>query len=179
MTAAVREVLTADLTPAELADLRALFTAAWPVGTFEEHDFEHAMGGHHWVVEVDGRIVCHAAVVSRLLFLGDRALRTGYAEAVGALPGFQNRGFGSAVVSAANEHILATCELGALSTGRFAFYERRGWRRWLGPTFVRTPDGPVPTVDDDGSILVLPTPTSPPLDLTAPLICDWRPGDVW
>jgi aminoglycoside 2'-N-acetyltransferase I len=171
--------VTSGLTEADLEELWSLFIAAWPAGAFDRHDFDHAMGGRHWLLRVDGRIVSHAAVVPRLLFLGDLTLRTGYVEAVGTLPSHEHQGFGSAVVSAANAHIRATYELGALGTGRFSFYERLGWRRWLGPTFVRTPDGPVRTEDDDGSILVLPTPASPPLDLTAPLTCDWRPGDVW
>jgi len=35
------------------------------------------------------------------------------------------------------------------------------------------------TPADDGYILVLPTPSSPHFDLTAPISCDWRRGDVW
>ncbi len=179
ITPIVREIATADLTPTDIAELWSLFYAAWPAGHFDQHDFDHAMGGRHWVIELDGRIVTHAAVVPRLLSLGDRQLRTGYVEAVGTLPEHENRGFGSAVVTAVGSHIRATCELGALSTGRFAFYERLGWRRWLGPTSVRTDAGAVRTEDEDGSILVLPTPRTPALDLTASLTCDWRDGDVW
>ena len=39
--------------------------------------------------------------------------------------------------------------------------------------------GDQPTPDVDGFIMVLATPTTPPLDLAAPISCDWRPGDVW
>jgi aminoglycoside 2'-N-acetyltransferase I len=70
-------------------------------------------------------------------------------------------------------------ELGALGTGRHRFYERLGWLIWTGPSSVRTPDGPRRTPEDDGSILVLPTPSTPALDVTTPISCDWRPGDVW
>ena len=70
-------------------------------------------------------------------------------------------------------------ELGALGTGRHGFYQRLGWLTWTGPSFVRTPDGPQRTPEDDGYILVLPTPSSPPIDLAASISCDWRPGDVW
>ena len=35
------------------------------------------------------------------------------------------------------------------------------------------------TPDEDGYILVLPTLSSPPLDLAATISCEWRPGDVW
>jgi aminoglycoside 2'-N-acetyltransferase I len=46
---------------------------------------------------------------------------------------------------------------------------------------VRTPDGDRRTPDDDGYILVLETPATPntPLDVRAPVSCDWRVGDVW
>jgi len=54
-----------------------------------------------------------------------------------------------------------------------------GWRVWAGPTFVLTDHGPQRTPDEDGDILVLVTPGSPPIDFAATLSCDWRPGDVW
>jgi aminoglycoside 2'-N-acetyltransferase I len=40
-------------------------------------------------------------------------------------------------------------------------------------------DGPLRTPNEDGYVMVLPTPASPPLDLTAAISCEWRPGDVW
>ncbi len=179
MTPPVRTATTDELTEGDLAGMRSLFDAAWPGGRFDGHDFEHALGGRHWLIEHEGRIVSHASVVGRLLVADERPLRTGYLEAVATWPDLERRGLGSAVVSAADAHIRERYELGGLSTGRPGFYERLGWRRWLGPTFVRMPDGPVRTADDDGGVLVLATPGTPPLDLTAPLSCDWREGDVW
>jgi aminoglycoside 2'-N-acetyltransferase I len=44
---------------------------------------------------------------------------------------------------------------------------------------VRTPDGPRRTPDEEGFLLVLETPASPPLDLAAAISCAWRDGDVW
>jgi aminoglycoside 2'-N-acetyltransferase I len=35
------------------------------------------------------------------------------------------------------------------------------------------------TPEEDGAVMVRMTPTTPELDLTAPISCDWRPGDVW
>jgi aminoglycoside 2'-N-acetyltransferase I len=75
--------------------------------------------------------------------------------------------------------IVAGYELGALGTGEQAFYERLGWRTWHGPSAVRTDDGERPTPDDDGYLMVLATPASPPLDLDVSISCEWRPGDVW
>jgi aminoglycoside 2'-N-acetyltransferase I len=184
----VRTDVSAGLSAADLSALHELFQAAWPAGNFDDHDFDHALGGRHWLVEIEGRIVSHASVVARTIWVGGQAVRTGYVEAVATLPAFENRGLGSVVVRGASDHIRATYELGALSTGRHAFYERLGWQTWLGPTFVRLPragDGDersrrvVRTPDDDGTVLVLTTPTSPVVDLAGPLICDWREGDVW
>jgi aminoglycoside 2'-N-acetyltransferase I len=80
---------------------------------------------------------------------------------------------------AAGDHIDRAYRLGALATGIPAFYERLGWIVWEGPTFVRTDAGLLRTTEEDGSVLVRPTPTSPDLDRSAPISCEWRPGDVW
>jgi aminoglycoside 2'-N-acetyltransferase I len=69
--------------------------------------------------------------------------------------------------------------LGGLCTGLPAFYERLGWMRWTGPTSVRTEAGERPTPGEDGLVMVRLTPASPGLDPSAPISCDWRPGDVW
>jgi aminoglycoside 2'-N-acetyltransferase I len=176
---------TTDLGPAEIADIRALLWAAFDSDDeddrFTEEDWQHALGGVHFLADVDGRIVAHAAVVQRALhFPGrDRPIRTGYVEAVATAPGEQRRGFGTAVMRAVNAHISSAYELGALGTGSHGFYERLGWRTWRGPTAVRTDDGEVPTPDEDGYILVLMTPTTPNINLDDPISCEWRPGDVW
>jgi aminoglycoside 2'-N-acetyltransferase I len=78
-----------------------------------------------------------------------------------------------------NELIEREFELGALGTGSQPFYERLGWQVWRGPSFVRTATGDVATPDEDGYIMYLRTPRSSPIEPTAPISCDWRPGDVW
>lgn len=178
--AILRELTTAELTAPELGALRDLFSAAWPGGGFSDHDFAHAMGGRHWLAEADGRIVAHAALHGRRLEAGDRVLDAAYLEGVATLPSFERQGLGRLVVEAATDHLRPRYELGALSTGAPGFYERLGWLEWLGPTWVRLASGELErTEDDDGGIFVLRTPTTPPLTLTEPLICDWRSGDVW
>ncbi len=54
-----------------------------------------------------------------------------------------------------------------------------GWTRWQGRTFVREEGQRRRTAEEDGAVMVLRTSTSPVLDLTADISCDWRPGDVW
>jgi aminoglycoside 2'-N-acetyltransferase I len=177
----VRRLSSGELTPREIASLRALFDASWPdpEDAFSDEDFDHAFGGVHFVVEANGRIVSHASVVERELHTGGHRLATGYVEGVATLPNHRRRGYGSAIMAEVGEHIDGTFRLGALGTGLHAFYERSGWIAWKGPTSVRTDRGLVPTPEEDGYVLVRLTPTSPALDLSAPISCDWRPGDVW
>ena len=148
-------------------------------GAFEDADWDHAVGGVHVILESDGEILAHAAVVERTLGIAGQRVRTGYVEAVATRIGHHGQGHGSTVMTEVNAIIRAGFELGALGTSRFSFYERLGWERWRGPSAVRSLGGLVRTPDEDGYILVLRTPTSPTLDLDAPISCDWRPGDVW
>jgi hypothetical protein len=79
----------------------------------------------------------------------------------------------------ANRVVRSTFELGALSTGLWDFYERCGWERWRGPTFVRHGDEIVRTADDDDGIMVLRFGRSGSADLTAAIACERRAGDDW
>ena len=172
--AVFRQLPTAELTAFELSALHALLSAAFADGGFTDDDFAHGMGGMHWLAEVDGSIVSHASVVPRRLEAGDRLLRTGYLEAVGRCPHSSGTASGRWSVRAAGRYLLPRYELGALSTGVPGFYLRLGWEAWLGPTFVRVEAGLERTGDDNGSIFVLRTPSTPSLSLTDRLVCDWR-----
>lgn len=178
----VRTLATNDLGKREVWAIRELLWAAFADdedGQFTEDDWQHALGGRHFVLDRDGIILAHAAVVERELRVAGTSLHTGYVEAVAVVPTRQRGGLGTLVMRAAGEHVADRYQIGALGTGSHAFYERLGWRTWRGNSSVRTDDGDVATPDDDGYIMVLRTPKSPQLDLDAPISCDWRPGDVW
>ena len=180
--ARLRELSTPELTAADVVAIRAMLEAAFGTDEeerFTEDDWLHGVGGTHFVLDLDGEIVGHASVVERELHVGDKPLRTGYVESVAVAPARQGAGFGSRLMDRVTAFIRDGFELGALGTGRHGFYQRLGWRTWSGPASVRTPDGSRRTPDEDGYIMVLATPTSPPLDLAAPISCEWRPGDVW
>jgi aminoglycoside 2'-N-acetyltransferase I len=172
---------SAALSSEETAAVLDVLRDAWRQGAerFTDQDWEHATGGVHFLLEETGEILAHASVVPRELHAGDHRLSTGYVEAVGTRPSHQRRGHGSALMREIGLHIDADYELGALDTGRPDFYERLGWRVWRGPTYVRTGDGPQRTPEEDGLVMVRPTPTTPALDLSASISCEWRPGDVW
>ncbi|MGH2686359.1 MAG: GNAT family N-acetyltransferase [Actinomycetota bacterium] len=178
---AVRRVTTDELTARDLAALRDLVFDAFADDpeAFTDEDWQHALGGVHFVFEEAGAPVAHGSVIERELHTGDHRLSTGYVEAVATRRDLQGRGHGSTVMREVGEYIDRTFPLGALDTGVQAFYERLGWLIWKGPTFVRTESGMVRTAEDDGGVMVRLTPSSPELDLSAPLSCEWRPGDVW
>jgi aminoglycoside 2'-N-acetyltransferase I len=168
---------TEELSKQVVHELRALLLDAFD-GDFSDGDWAHACGGWH-VIAVEDRPLAHAAVVERSLRIGERVVRAGYVEAVAVAPAKQGLGLGRTVMRRAAELINAHYEVGALSTGSPTFYERLGWERWRGPSFVRSGDEIARTPAEDDGIMVLRLAGSPALDLTSPICCDEREGDDW
>jgi aminoglycoside 2'-N-acetyltransferase I len=168
---------TYQLDPAELAAIRDLFYDAFD--DMGEQDWEHALGGMHALVRDGDSVVGHASVIQRRLLYSGRALRTGYVEAVAVRPGRRRQGIGGLLMDTVEHIIRRAYDLGALGAtdDGAALYLSRGWHLWRGPSSVITPTGLQPTSHEDGSIYVLPG--AYPLDLSAPLSCDWRDGDAW
>ena len=123
-------------------------------------------------------LVSHACFASRWLEAeGLPPLRTAYVDAVATEPALQGRGLGAAVMRRFAVE-AAGYDLNALASERaVGFYERLGWERWKGPTAVRKPEGLEPTPED--TVLILRTPSTPALDLTARLIADERAEHPW
>jgi aminoglycoside 2'-N-acetyltransferase I len=174
----VDRIPSAQLADATLVELRGMFDAAFGK-RFTDMSFQHSLGGTHFVVAEEGRMISHAAVVARTLKIGDRPVRTGFIEAVATEPRHQGRGLAWAVMAQVGEAVRETFEIGALATGNHAFYTRLGWEQWRGPLFVDAPTGRLRTAEDDGAVYILRTPSSATVDLSDPLTCDWRLGHVW
>jgi len=137
--------------------------------------------GVHVIAEEEGVSVAHAALVDRKLYVADDTLRAGYVEAVAVLPDRQGRGLGSLVMTEIDRLLDDGYQVGALSTGRHGFYERLGWVRWRGPSWIRHRDGRRQrSADEDDGIMVRSTPATPQLlNVERPIAVDWRPGEVW
>ncbi len=175
----VRMCPSVSLTAMQLHSIRSLLDTAFE-GGFTDDDWDHALGGMHAFVERDGVMVAHGSVVARRLTIGARHLAAGYVEAVAVLPELQGTGLGSAVMRCLAATMIGGFELGALATGEWPFYERLGWERWRGPTWVRLADGTLERSEgEDDSVMILRLPDSPTIDPAAPIICDTRPGDAW
>ncbi|WP_129669689.1 GNAT family N-acetyltransferase [Phytoactinopolyspora endophytica] len=171
---------TAQLLPDDRAAIRRLLDDAFK-GEFSDEDWANTLGGVHVVVREDEETVAHVAVVQRRLLHRDGPIRTGYIEGLAVRADRRRRGYGDALMTAAEDIIATAYDLGALSDGTEidGFYERRGWLTWQGPTWVLAPDGMRRTTEDDGGVLVMRTSTSPDLALDEAIACDWRTGDVW
>lgn len=168
-------VHTAGLTPAELAEIRALCDLAFD--DYDDTTWQHALGGMHALVRDDtGTLVAHGSLVLRRMRVGDRWLRCGWVESVVVHPDHRQQGRGHAAMAplealAPGYDLLGLC---SSDDGRF-LYEARGWTLWRGPAAALTPDGIRPTPDED-SIYVL---TGRQIDPAGPIVCDWREGEVW
>ncbi len=144
-------------------------------------DFGNLFGfvpdSRHLLAYHDGVLIGHACWETRQLQPEGRLpLRTGYVNAVAVKPALHGHCVGSVIIARVNA-ALQRYDLGGLSTPRVSYYTRLGWERWTGPTAARSTDGLVPTPDD--TVMLLRTPTTPPLDTTTLLIADWRVGQPW
>lgn len=181
--ARLRTAHTDELEPERFAELTALCEAAFgePFGPV----WERVGPGVHVMAEVAGRVVAHAMVVDRPLYVGLRgaaeALDAGYVENVATLPHEQGRGYGAAVMTEIGRILDEAYVIGALATGRNAFYESLAWETWRGPTWVRMADGEmVRSADEDGDVMIRRTPRTPPaIRLDDPIAIDWRPEAPW
>jgi aminoglycoside 2'-N-acetyltransferase I len=174
----VKAMLTRDFSGGQLAQVRNLLVEAFE-GDFSDDDWEHTIGGCHFVVLEGDSIVSHASVVPRVLEVASRPLQVGYVEGVATHPLHRLQGSASAVMAAASDHIRSQYEMGALGTDLFSLYERVGWERWKGPTYVRRTDGLFHSEEEDGYVMVLRFGPSSGLDLWAPISCEERSGDDW
>jgi aminoglycoside 2'-N-acetyltransferase I len=172
-------VLADDETPAALAaQIRDLLADAFRDG-FSEEDWEHTRGGWRVVALDGGEALSHAAVVPRTVRVDDRPFRAGYVEGVATTPSRARQGLGSQVMVEATHLVAARFEMGVLSTSAHVFYERLGWERWTGPTFVRDAGRLVRTADEDDGIMVVRHGPSGGVDLGGSIACDRRAGDDW
>lgn len=133
----------------------------------------------HVLLTARDQIVATACWLDRALQQEERPpLHTAYVEGVAVDPAHQGRGYGRALMSVITQQVW-DYELAALSTGACDFYARMGWEPWRGPTFVRTPTGPISTPDE--GVMILRTGRTPGwLDPSAPLSCERRDApEIW
>jgi aminoglycoside 2'-N-acetyltransferase I len=171
-----------ELTAEESAEMLALCSLAFEM---EYEPLYRTLGGAvHVLARVDDRLVSHALWVTRWLEVGSSErypdglglLRTAYVEAVATHPDYRRRGYAAMVMQRLAREISGY-DLAALSAAIPELYLQLGWESWQGPLSVRVEGELQPTPDDE--VMILRLPATPPLDLDAPLSCEWREGEVW
>ena len=174
----VQQFETAEASFEFLSDLKNLLSTAFG-DSFSEDDWNHGLGGRHIAVLEDGRLVAYCAVVPRTLYIDEKPYSCGYLENVASVPDKRHQGFASIAVREANSFILASFEIGGLSTSKHDFYRKLGWQFWGGPTFVITNSGWRSSDSENGGIMILETGAITSLDLQCRIACEERSGDDW
>ncbi|RVU22719.1 GNAT family N-acetyltransferase [Streptomyces antnestii] len=173
-----RTAHTADLTHAELRDIRALLDDAFD-GGFSDDDWDHTLGGVHALVhDGTGALVAHGSVVQRRVTHAGRSLRTGYVEGVAVRADARGSGLGGQVMAALERVIDGAYVLGALSASEdgVGLYRARGWEEWGGDFAAYGPGGTVRLPDDENPPYLRRVTAA--LDPAHPLLFEWRGGDI-
>ncbi|MER5891270.1 GNAT family N-acetyltransferase [Streptomyces sp. NPDC001941] len=176
---AVRAAHTHELSPAALAEFRALLDAAFE-GDFSDADWDHGLGGiHAWVT--DGRgVAAHGSVIMRRASHAGRSYRVGYVEAVAVRADRRRQGLGVRVMERLHEVVDGAYDFGALSASDAGagLYRSLGWRAWPGRIEAYGPGGVEHLADEEGTTYLRPAAGRALPDPAAALQFDWRDGDV-
>ncbi|MFJ7959827.1 GNAT family N-acetyltransferase [Streptomyces sp. NPDC096319] len=175
----VRIAPTHELGAARLRSVRGMLDTAFE-GDFSDDDWEHTLGGVHAWIEDERGIVAHGAVVLRRPLHRGRSHRVGYVEGVAVREDLRRQGLGGAVMAALERVIDGTYDFAALSASDegAALYRARGWRVWDGRVEALAPEGIVHLAEDEGSVFLRSAAGRALPDPAAPLVFDWRDGDV-
>lgn len=175
----VRIAPTHELGAARLRSVREMLDAAFD-GDFSDDDWDHTLGGVHAWIEDERGIAAHGAVVMRRVLHRGRSLRVGYVEGVAVREDLRRRGLGGAVMAELERVIDGAYVFGALgaSDEGAALYRARGWRVWEGRLEALGPEGIVHLAEEEGFVFLRPADGHALPDPAAPLVFDWRDGDV-
>jgi aminoglycoside 2'-N-acetyltransferase I len=179
----LRIVRSGDLSDSELGALRTFLTDAFD-GGFDDGNWANALGGTHVIVREQGMIAAHASLVPRMLYFSAEVdtwpnatvREVGYVESVAVRHELRRKGVGSGVLNIINRLVMDQFGFGALATSSHPFYERAGWRRWSGPSYVYRRGEIIRTTGSEQWLMVLASADTP---ITTAIACEWRDGDLW
>jgi aminoglycoside 2'-N-acetyltransferase I len=159
------------------SSIRALLDLAYE-DDFSSEDWEHTFGGQYFIGRQEETIIAHGSVVPRNMFIDGQAITVGYVEAIGVLPSHWRQGFGTQLMQQITQFCQDNYELSMLSTDENQFYERLGWRQFIGESFVRSENSEVRTSDEDAGLMLLHGTASQTKEIQR-AVCESRSGDDW
>lgn len=168
---------TEELSDKVRAELRSMLEHTFGP-RYEDIAWHHCLGGTHFLLRYKGVLASHVSLVPRLLEQDGREYRGVYGESMATIPELQGKGIGSIVAAMATADILLHYEIGAFAASKYHFYERLGWRKWSGQTYVKSGTGKEPASPDRGAVMAL-LPEGSAIDPDGELVTDWREGDIW
>jgi N-acetylglutamate synthase-like GNAT family acetyltransferase len=116
--------------------------------------------------------------IGRQMQVNGVTVTVGYVEGVAVHPDRQGQGHGRALMQIISARAQETYAVTMLSTGEQGFYEKLGWVRFLGKSYVTENEQMVRTADEDEGLMLLAE--HPSWNVTScQIVCDWRTGDVW
>lgn len=157
--------------------IRALLDLAFE-GDFSYEDWEHTFGGQYFLGYIDDTIIAHGSVVPRNMFIDGQALTVGYIEAIGVLPTHWHQGFGTELMIQITQFCQDNYELSMLSTDEHLFYEKLGWLRFQGESFVSDGNLEVTTLEEDEGLMFVPGKKGGITEIRR-AVCESRSGDSW
>ena len=171
----IRQVIDVDSKTA--SSIRSLLELAYD-GDFSSEDWEHTFGGQYFIGLLDNIIVAHGSVVPRNMFINGQGITVGYVEAIAVLPAYWRQGFGTQLMTQITQFCHNNYELSMLSTDEKQFYEKLGWRQFLGESFVRNGESEVRTAEEDDGLMLLSRDHCGTSEIRR-AICQPRIGDDW
>ena len=171
----IRQVIDVDSKTA--SSIRSLLELAYD-GDFSSEDWEHTFGGQYFIGLLDNIIVAHGSVVPRNMLINGQEITVGYVEAIAVLPAYWRQGFGTQLMTQITQFCHNNYELSILSTDEKQFYEKLGWRQFLGESFVRNGESEVRTAEEDDGLMLLSRDHCGTSEIRR-AICQPRIGDDW
>ncbi|MET7477439.1 GNAT family N-acetyltransferase [Streptomyces sp. NPDC005648] len=168
---------TEELSEKELHELRKMLVEVFGA-RYDDNAWDHCLGGIHYLLRYGDKLVAHGALVPRYMRQGDRVLRGMYGESMATLDDWCHRGFGSTIVAMATAEIRLNYDIGVFAASKYSFYERLGWDKWRGQTFVETEHGIEARGPDRGAVMFR-LPRHSTVDPDGDLITNLRSGDPW
>lgn len=130
---------------------KPLFDVVWPKAEVEKLPWSHVRWAHAdlrvLVETAEGDLACHVGIYTRMAKWNNRPMNIGGIGGVATHPGHRRHGYASVALNAAIQTLrdredvqfaVLFCE-----PHNEAFYEARGWHRFIGEVWCEQPEGRV------------------------------------